>query len=79
MAIDRQIVGEAAATFLDRLDAKYGDDAQLGAVMILVAVDRGEDGDTVEFSGHDGDGSGLSLWKAKGLLSLVNDSLRGAQ
>jgi hypothetical protein len=75
MAIDRRLIGEAAAKFLDDLDAKYGDQGSLGAVMLIVAVDNNDQDDTVEFRGYDGHGVGLAAWKAKGLLTLLNESI----
>ncbi len=73
MAIDRQIIGQAAAELLDTLDAKYGEDGELSAVMLIVAVDQGQTrGDTVEYRAYEGDGAGLAAWKAKGLLGIVD-------
>jgi hypothetical protein len=74
MAIDRTVVGEAAAKLLDDLEQKYGEQSSLDAVVIVVAVDNGEE-DTVEFRTHDGHGGPLSAWKAKGLLSMVSENL----
>jgi hypothetical protein len=74
MPIDRSVVGEAAAKLLDDLDKKYGEQSSLEAVVIVVAVDDGEE-DTVEFRTHDGGGGPLSAWKAKGLLAMVSDNL----
>jgi hypothetical protein len=74
MTIDRTVVGQAAATLLDDLEQKYGEQASLEAVIVVVAVDNGEE-DTVEYRTHDGQGGPLSAWKAKGLLSMVSDNL----
>lgn len=75
MAIDRNIIGGTAASFLEDLEQKYGDNGTLDAVVMIVAVDNGEKDDTVEYRIYDGQGAGLAAWKAKGLLSLVNDSI----
>jgi hypothetical protein len=75
LAIDRSIIGEAAAKLLDDVEAKYGDQGSLSAVFLIVAVDNGVKGDTVEFRACDGQGVGLAAWKAKGLLALVNDHI----
>ena len=75
MAIDRSVVGEAAAKLLDDLEQKYGEQGRLDAVVFIVAVDNGEDDDSVEYRAYDGHGSGLSAWKAKGLLTMVSDNV----
>ena len=75
MAIDRSVVGEAAAKLLDDLEEKYGEHGKLDAVVLIVAVDSGESDDIVEFRTYDGQGEALSAWKAKGLLTLVNDNV----
>jgi hypothetical protein len=75
MAIDRSVVGEAAAKLLDDLEEKYGEHGTLDAVVLVVAVDNGESDDIVEFRTYDGQGAALSAWKAKGLLTLVNDNV----
>src|SRR6185503_7834897 len=74
MAIDRSVVGEAAAKLLDDLEQKYGEQGSLDAVVLIVAVDNGEADDSVEYRTYDGNGSGLSAWKAKGLLTMVSDN-----
>jgi hypothetical protein len=75
MAIDKGIIGETAARFLDDLEQKYGEQGSLDAVVMIVAVDNGEKDDTVEYRIYDGQGAGLAAWKAKGLLTMVNDSI----
>jgi hypothetical protein len=75
MAIDRSVIGETAARFLDDLEQKYGERGSLDAVVMIVAVDNGEKDDTVEYRIYDGAGSGLAAWKAKGLLTMVTDSI----
>ena len=75
MAIDRSVIGETAARFLDDLEEKYGERGSLDAVVMIVAVDNGEKDDTVEYRIYDGGGSGLAAWKAKGLLTMVNDNI----
>ena len=74
MAIDRNIIGAAAARFLDDLEKKYGEQGSLDAVMFIVAIDNGEKDDTVEYRTYDGQGAGLAAWKAKGLLTLVSET-----
>ncbi len=54
MAIDQQKVGGVAARLMDTLEAKYGADATLGTVVLLVAVDHGEDQSSVEFAVTEG-------------------------
>ena len=75
MAIDRSVVGEAAAKLLDDLEQKYGEQGSLDAVVFIIAVDNGEAHDSVEYRTYDGSGSGLSAWKAKGLLTMVSDNV----
>ena len=75
MAIDRSVVGEAAAKLLDDLEHKYGERGSLDAVVFIIAVDNGEDDDSVEYRTYDGNGAGLSAWKAKGLLTMVSDNV----
>jgi len=75
MAIDRSIIGQRAAQFLEELDEKYGDQGSLDAVMFIVAVDNGERDDTIEYRIYDGEGRGLASWKARGLLAMVSDNL----
>jgi len=75
MAIDRSVIGGAAAKFLDDLDERYGEQGALDAVVLIVAVDNGEKDDTVEYRTYDGHGNGLAAWKAKGLLTLVTESI----
>lgn len=75
MAIDRSIIGQRAAQFLEELDEKYGDQGSLDAVMFIVAVDNGERDDTIEYRIYDGAGSGLASWKARGLLAMVSDNV----
>jgi hypothetical protein len=75
MTIDRSIIGEVAAKFLDGLEGTYGENGTLDAVLMIIAVDNGEKDDTVEFRAYDGQGNGLAGWKAKGLLSMVSDSI----
>jgi hypothetical protein len=75
MAIDRSVVGEAAAKLLDDLENKYGERGSLDAVVFIVAVDNGADDDSVEYRISDGNGAGLAAWKAKGLLAMVGDDL----
>jgi hypothetical protein len=75
MAIDRSVVGEAAAKLLDDLEHKYGEQGSLDAVVFIVAVDNGEDDDSVEYRTYDGSGAGLSAWKAKGLLTMVSENI----
>jgi hypothetical protein len=75
MAIDRSVVGEAAAKLLDDLEQKYGEQGTLDAVMLIVAVDNGEADDTVEYRLYDGQGAALSAWKAKGLLTMVSENV----
>jgi hypothetical protein len=77
MTIDRSVVGEAAAKLLDDLEHKYGERSSLEAVVIVVAVDNGDEDDTVEYRTHDGHGGPLSAWKAKGLLTMVADDVGG--
>ena len=74
MPVDRRIIGEAAARLLDDIEARYGDRGELTAVMLIVAIDTGDD-DTVEFRALDGTGTGLAAWKSKGLLAIVNENL----
>ncbi len=75
MAIDRSVVGEAAAKLLDDLEQKYGERGALDAIVLIVAVDNGEHDDTVEYRTYDGQGGSLSAWKAKGLLTMVGDDV----
>lgn len=75
MAIDRSVVGEAAAKLLDDLERKYGEQGTLDAVLFIVAVDNGEADDTVEYRIYDGQGGPLAAWKAKGLLTMVGDNV----
>ena len=75
MAIDRSVVGGAAANLLDDLEQKYGEQGSLDAVVLIVAVDNGEADDSVEYRIYDGNGAGLSAWKAKGLLTMVSDNV----
>jgi hypothetical protein len=75
MAIDRSVVGGAAAKLLDDLEGKYGEQGTLDAVVFIVAVDNGEADDTVEYRLYDGHGGALSAWKAKGLLTMVSDNV----
>jgi hypothetical protein len=75
MAIDRSVVGEAAAKLLDDLEQKYGEQGSLDAVVFIVAIDNGEADDSVEYRTYDGSGSGLAAWKAKGLLTMVSDNI----
>ena len=75
MAIDRSIIGQRAAQFLEELDEKYGDQGSLDAVMFIVAVDNGERDDTIEYRIYDGEGRGLASWKARGLLAMVSDNV----
>ena len=49
MAIDRSVVGEAAAKLLDDLEQKYGEQGSLDVVVFIVAVDNGEADDSAEY------------------------------
>ena len=75
MAIDRSVVGEAAAKLLDDLEHKYGEQGTLDAVVFIVAVDNGEADDSIEYRTYDGNGAGLAAWKAKGLLTMVSENV----
>ena len=44
-------------------------------MVFIIAVDNGEDDDSVEYRAYDGNGAGLSAWKAKGLLTMVSDNV----
>jgi hypothetical protein len=66
MAIDRSVVGEAAAKLLDDLEHKYGEQGSLDAVVFIVAVDNGEDDDSVEYRTYDGSGSGSPPGRRRG-------------
>ena len=77
MAIDRSIIGNAAARFLDDLEDKYGDEGTLSAVLTIVVIDHGPN-ESVEYRAYNGTGDGLSGWQTKGLLAVVGDDIQGS-
>ena len=79
MAIDRSIIGNAAARFLDdQFEDKYGDEGTLSAVLTIVVIDHGPN-QSVEYRAYNGTGDGLSGWQTKGLLAVVvGDDIQGS-
>lgn len=72
MAIDPSKLGNVAAKLMETLEANYGEDAELGAILLIAAVDH-ENGTqtTVHYSVSDG----LPVHEGLGLLQHVQNSI----
>jgi hypothetical protein len=72
VAVDRTVVGSVAAELMDELDEKFGDgeDANIRAVFLIVAVDyEGDDGQEAEVRW--GVSDNLQYYEGIGLLEHV--------
>ena len=71
MPIDQSRVGNVAARLMENLENKYGDDAEIKSVLLLVTVEH-SDGtqDTVEIAPSEG----ISRHEGMGILELVKQS-----
>jgi len=72
VAIEPSEVGNVAARLMDTLEDKYGDDAEIKAVLLLVDVSH-SDGtrDTIEYAPSEG----LALHEGVGMLEVVKHHL----
>jgi hypothetical protein len=73
MAIDQTIVGNMAANLMEQLEAAYGEDAEITAAALIVAVDHGDNG-TV----HSHFSPGLSTYEGLGLIEHVSRTRFGS-
>ncbi len=74
VAIDPQRIGAMATHFMERLEEKYGDEADIEALLFVAAVDTPGQS-TVEFSASDENGDGLAPWKVKGMMATVDKAI----
>jgi hypothetical protein len=76
MGIDSRRVGLLAAGFMEELEAKYGEDANLTSLVLIASVDDG-DNDAVEFRSTDFENptGSLPVWKLVGLLEFLRGAL----
>jgi hypothetical protein len=74
MAIDQTLVGNMAANLMQQLEEAYGDEAEITAAAIIVAVDHGENMNTV----HSNFSPGLSTYEGLGLIEHVNRTRFGS-
>jgi hypothetical protein len=76
MGIDSRRVGLLAAGFMEELEAKYGEDANLTSLVLIASVDDG-DNDAVEFRSTDFENpsGSLPVWKLVGLLECLRGAL----
>lgn len=72
MAIDQTSIGNVAARLMENLESKYGDDAEIKTVLLLVAVEHSAGTqDTIEFSVSEG----VSKQEGVGILEIIKHSL----
>jgi hypothetical protein len=74
MAIDQTLVGNLAANLMAQLEAVYGEEAEITAAALIVAVDHGENMNTV----HSNFSPGLSSYEGLGLIEHVNRTRFGS-
>jgi hypothetical protein len=70
MSIDQKAIGVVAAQLMEKLEQKYGEDATIDTVAILVAVDQPAQ-TTVEFAFSEGTAVHVGI----GLLEHVKNHL----
>lgn len=68
MAIDQALVGQMAANLMEQLEATYGEEAEITAATIIIAVDHGQNMNTV----HSNFSPGLSTYEGLGLIEHVS-------
>jgi hypothetical protein len=72
MPVDQSKVGNVAARLMGNLENKYGDDAEIKTVLLLVAVEHSAGTqDTIEFSASEG----VSRQEGVGMLEIIKHSL----
>ncbi len=72
MAIDQSKVGNVAARLMERLGDKYGDDAEIKAVLLLVDVSHSNGTqDSIEYAPSEA----LPLHEGVGMLEVVKNHL----
>jgi hypothetical protein len=74
MAIDQALVGQMAANLMEQLEAAYGEEAEITAATLIVAVDHGDDMNTI----HSNFSPGLATYQALGLVEHVNRTRFGS-
>lgn len=72
MAIDQSKLGNITARLMETLEAEYGEDAELGAIMLIVAVGH-QDG--TKTSVHYDVSDGLPEHEGIGLLEYVQNAI----
>lgn len=72
MAIDQAKIGVVAAELMERLEAKYGDEAELDNVLLLVTVSHGA-ADSIEIQPS----PGIANYVALGMLEQIKHDLLG--
>lgn len=72
MSIDQRKLGEVAAGLMDALERQYSDDTELGAVMIIAAVNH-HNGTQTDVHYHAS--SGVPKHEGLGLLQYVQNDI----
>jgi hypothetical protein len=75
MAIDSPRFGEAAARFMDELEAEFGPDAELTHFAFIAAVDNKDDTVSVKFAVSAADGGPVPRYVTRGLMEEVQTGL----
>lgn len=70
MAIDPQQIGALALEFMATVEQKYGEEAEVGALMIVAAIDHGAQ-DSIEFRVSNGRGDPLPSYIARGVIDTL--------
>lgn len=76
MAIDPQRVGAMAMEFMERLEQKYGEDADLETLVLIAVVDQGNQ-TTIEFDFRTGEGDAVARHVGRGIVAEVDRALAG--
>ena len=68
MAIDQALVGNLAASLMEKLEAEYGGEASITAAAVIVAIDNGDGQKFVQFEV----GPQLAPYEVIGLMEFVS-------
>jgi hypothetical protein len=74
VAIDPQAIGTMAMRFMERLEDKFGEDANVEVLALIAAVDHG-DKTSIEYTVQSGEGALVPRYQIRGLLEEVRGNL----
>lgn len=79
MAIDSQRVGAMAMEFMESLELRFGDDAQLETLGFIAAIADVGGATSITWQFAHADGSGVPLYVGRGMLAETDRGLTSAE